>query len=177
MHHLYNYRLMKFQIYDEDGFLSIVNTDRYQTFVNEDWSLEQLFEHFAIEMSRLNIVVWQTNSDGGGEWNIEVLDKPKDKLAFRSFSKTIEVTNGALYVVNYTDLTMAAQFYDVTLPEKENADCKITLPNGRYSVVVRQMFNPDELEDEPDQTAFEIVIKEENSNSDETVQKVFWWEG
>ena len=28
---------MEFEIDDEDGLLSIVNTDRYSTFVDEDW--------------------------------------------------------------------------------------------------------------------------------------------
>ena len=167
---------MKFQVYDEDGFLSLVNTDQYQTFVDEDWSFEQLFEHFVAEMNSRNIIVWQTSSDGGGEWTVEVLDKPTDKPAFRSFAKTIEVSNGTLYLVNYTDLTMAAQFDDITLPKKENADWKITLPNGRYEVTVRQIFDPNELEEDADQTAFEIIISNENIHNNDIVQKIFWLE-
>jgi hypothetical protein len=166
---------MKFKVYDEDGFLSIVNTARYKTFVDEDWTLEQLFEHFASEMNSQNMVIWQAESNGGGEWTIEVLEQPSGKAEFRSFSKTMEVTNNELYLVNYTDLTMAAQFDDIALPAKENADWRIPLQNGAYQITVRQMFDPADYNNEhTDITAFEVVINASDNRAESKVREIFW---
>lgn len=168
---------MRFEVYDEDGLFSIVNTDIYKTFVDEDWNLDQLLEHLVAEMNNQSIIIWQINGNGGGKWNIDVLDQPTTKPAFRSFSKSIEVTNGELHLVNYTDLTMAAQFDDVTLPAKENADWKIALPNGIYQITVRQMFDPADHNVEPtNSTDFEIIINSSNAQDEQVTQKVFWFE-
>lgn len=168
---------MKFSVYDEDGLFSIVNTDRYKTFVDEDWSLEQLFEHFVSEMNNQNMIIWQTDSNGGGEWNMEVLEQPTDKPAFRLFSKTVEVTHNELYLVNYTDLTMAAQFDDITLPAKENSGWKIELHNGMYQITVRQMFNPDDNNDKhTNSTDFEIIVNSSNAKDEKLIEKVLWFE-
>jgi len=166
----------KFNVYDEDGLFSIVNVQQYKKYVNEDWTLDQLFAHFVNEMNAQHMIIWQANDDGG-DWTIEVSEQPTAKLCFRSFSKTIEVTNNELYLVNYTDLTMAAQFDDVTLPAKENADWKINLDNGIYTVTVRQMFDPkDYNSNTTDSTAFEIVFHKAQEGCNRTASKVFWWE-
>ena len=170
-------RTTKFNVYDEDGFFSVVNVEQYKTFVNENWTLDQLFEHFVNEMNDQHMIIWQTNNDGGGDWTIEVLEQPTGKSCFRSFEKTIEVNGGELYLVNYTDLTMAAQFDDVALPSKENADWKIHMENGIYTVTVRQMFDPEHYDyDKTDSTAFEIIFDKAKKGGNRTASKVFWWE-
>jgi len=50
------------KISDDSGFLAIVNSDTYKSFVDEDWQLNQLMKHFFDEMSNMNIVFWATGS-------------------------------------------------------------------------------------------------------------------
>ena len=66
------------------------------------------------------------------------------------------MTNGRIYFVNYTDLTMAAQFDDETLPLRQQADWYMNLDNGYYEIEVRQMFDPEEYADEQ---VIEIIPK------------------
>lgn len=167
---------MKLKIYDEDGFLSIVNTDRYGTFVDEDWTLEQLFAHLVSEMNKLNCVVWQTDRNGGDLWTVEILETPSDESSFREFSHEIEVTDGRLYFVDYNDLTMVAQFEDDTLPVKENADRFIELENGLYQITVRQMFDPDSPERyEMEELVFEIIPKRIFQRGNSRTEQVVWY--
>lgn len=167
---------MKFNVYDEDGLFSIVNTQRYSGFVNEDWTLEQLFEHFVSEMNNQNLIVWKTNNDGGGEWIIEVLEQENSSISFRQFNKTIEVTDNRLFLVPYTDLTMAAQFDDEKLPSKQNSNLEIVLENGIYAVTIKQLFNPDDYDyDDITSTSFQLIFKRINQKQDNNIQNVFWW--
>lgn len=168
---------MKFNVYDEDGLFSLVNTDQYQPFVSEDWTLHQILYHFIAEMNKQHLIVWQTNDSGGGAWNIEILTQPTDKPSFREFTKTIEVTNGELHLVSYTDLTMAAQFEDYKLPGKENAHWKFPVANGLYAVTIRQLFDPADYNDEnTEATSFEMILTREIRDEHQTTETVFWWE-
>ncbi len=104
-------------------------------FTNRTSHFKQLFGHFVDEMSKQNCIVWQTDYDGGGDWVLKILEYPSSDASFREFTYPIEVTSGRLYVVNYTGMTMAAQFDDTTLPREE--DWCIKLENGLYEITVR----------------------------------------
>src|SRR5690606_21989423 len=162
---------MKLHVYDDDGFLGIVNTDRYNSFVDEDWEMEQLFGHFVNEMNKQNCIVWQTDYDGGGDWVLKILECPSYDVSNREFTYPIEVTSVSLYEVNYINLTMAAQFDDTTLPIEE--DWCIKLENGLYEITVRQMFDPNDYDDEMEQ-GFEIIAKPLSKKSEAKAEKVFW---
>jgi hypothetical protein len=41
----------RFKITDDSGFLAIVNPHKYNSFVDENWELPQLFNHFVNEMN------------------------------------------------------------------------------------------------------------------------------
>lgn len=167
---------MKVELFDEDGVIAIVNADRYRGFVDNDWSLNQLFDHFINEMVKENIIVWQSNNIGGADWKIEILVTPSEKKSFREFEQTISVTNGELYLASYTDLTMAAQFEDEVIPSKENASLKCELTNGKYLAIVRQMFNPESYKDEEsDEIDFEIILKPVKENIPKKIDAVRWW--
>lgn len=167
---------MKLKIYDEDGFLSIVNTDRYSTFVDEDWSLDELFAHFVSEMNKLNCIVWQTDRHGGDLWTLKILEVPSDEPSFREFNHEIDVTSRRLYLVDYIDLTMVAQFEDDTLPVKENADRFIELENGLYQITVRQMFDPDSSERyEMEELVFEIIPMRIPQRGNSRTEQVVWY--
>ncbi|MGJ1430624.1 hypothetical protein ACR79M_05230 [Sphingobacterium spiritivorum] len=138
---------MELKVYDEDGIFAIVNNDTYRSFVHEDWSLEQLQSHFVREMNNLHCIVCKV-SDEGGDWLLRIMTEPSSQKSYKEFKREIEVTNGRIYFVNYTDLTMAAQFDDETLPLKKQADWYMNLDNGYYEIEVRQMFDPEEYADE-----------------------------
>ena len=55
---------MKIKVNDFDGIISLVNSETYQSFVDENWKLEQLKKHFINEMNKESIIVWQTNNFG-----------------------------------------------------------------------------------------------------------------
>jgi hypothetical protein len=165
---------MNIEISDNDGIIGIVNTYEYNSFVDEDWQLEQLKNHFIQEMNNQNLIVWQANNLGGGKWNIEVVQENSKNNCHSEFSKTIKVSNGMLNIVNYTDLTMAAQFQDEKLPSKQNASKAIFLENGWYNLTIRRMFNPDTEIDET-KTSFEIVTKKITETEKSDTEKIFWW--
>jgi len=50
------------KISDDSGFLAIVNSDTYKSFVDEDWQLNQLMKHFFDEMNNMNIIFWATGN-------------------------------------------------------------------------------------------------------------------
>ena len=165
---------MQIRIQDYDGIISIVNSDRYLSFVDKNWELEQIKSHFVEQMNSQNIIVWQTNNFGGGNWNIEILNSPSNKLSHSEFIKTIEVTDNKLFVSNYTDLTMVAQFDDEKIPSKHNSDKFIALENGLYQLTIRRMFNPNEEFDETN-VAFEVVIKKTSEENKNDTEKIYWW--
>lgn len=125
-------------------------------------------------MNSQNIIVWQTNNFGGGNWNIEILNSPSTKLSHSEFIKTILVTDNKLFVSDYTDLTMAAQFDDEKIPSKHNYDKFIPLENGLHQLTIRRIFNPDE-EFNKTNVAFEIVIKKASEENKIETEKIYWW--
>jgi hypothetical protein len=164
-------------IYDEDGFIAIANPSTYKSFVSSDWEYDQLLSHFVNEMNKDSLIIWETEP-GGGEWIINILQQPSGKKVFRQFQKVIEISSGELFLVNYTDLTMAAQFEDEKIPSEQNSELSIILQNGKYEITVMQMFDPlakYETEEEFDlrDSSFEIIIKPaENING--KIEKVFF---
>jgi hypothetical protein len=175
---------MRISIDDEDGIIAIVNAARYFGFVDPDWELQQLKQHFISEMNNNNLIVWRTNIYGG-TWNIEMRERPSAEKAFRQFEKTISVTRGELYIASYTDLTMAAQFEEERIPSTVNADVRIEIANGEYNFTVRQMFDPAEYDeslsedavDDSSRVHFEIITLPVRINeAGPKTTAVFWWE-
>ena len=104
------------------------------------------------------------------------MDKPSDKKAFREFSRSIDVSNGQLFLTNYEDLTMAAQFDEEQIPANHNSDLCIKLDNGKYILTVRQMFDPENYEyEQSEKNDFEIITKVDKNDQTKKIDKVFWW--
>jgi hypothetical protein len=162
-----------FTISDDSGFLAIVNADRYNSFFANQWELPQLLNHFVDEMNNDNLIIWATGSENN--WTVNFIDKSFDKNAFREFSKTIEVTNGQLFLTNYEDLTMAAQFEYEQIPSKQNDLLNIKLDNGKYNFTIRQLFNPVDHEYEVQgKVSFEIVLQPFSKGQTQKIDKIFW---
>jgi len=167
---------MKYQLFDEDGIIGIVNGDRYEGYISKDWELEELTGLFVQQMNEQNLIVWKA-ADYGNDWNIDVLDKASANQAFRTLKKTIEVTSGELYLIDYTALTMMAQYENSTVKKEGKDNQKIKLENGIYNVTVRQMFDPEEdYEGDENENAihFELIFNKQTQTS--TTGEVFWWE-
>ena len=166
--------LAEFEITDGSGFLSIVNVDKYKSFVDRDWELDQLMDHFISEMNNDSIIIWATGAQG--RWNVVFLNNRSEMEAFREFYKEISVTNSRLYLTNYEDLTMAAQFDDEVIPSKHNSNLFLTLQNGNYNLTIRQIFDPDDYDQfESIDIHFEIIVASSNNRSIDRVDEIYWW--
>ncbi|MFF2089792.1 hypothetical protein [Paenibacillus sp. NPDC058174] len=131
----------------DTNFIALVNADRYDSFVDEDWQFEELLQHFSDEMQAGRILVFQMTEEGiEHSWKIEVkLGASLDDIAcFRKAEGYIEVTANKLYIADYDCLTMAAQFRDETIPNSNSANRVIELSNGFYHAEVVQFYNADQ---------------------------------
>ena len=162
-------------ITDDSGFLAIANADRYNSFVDFEWELPQLLNHFIDEMNNGNLIIWRTDSEN--RWTIDFRENPSSKKAFREFVKTIEVTHGRLFLTNYEDLTIAAQFHEEKIPAKHNADLYVKLDNGNYELTIRQLFDPKDFQfEEEGKVNFELVIRVNAKKRVQKIDRIIWWD-
>jgi hypothetical protein len=165
---------MNLKIIDNDGFLAIVDSSKYHSFVTEDWEFEQLISHFIEESNKEHMIIWKTG-DEGDEWNIRIEKEKTDKDSFREFETKINVTDGQLFLTEYADLTMSASYPDSRIPSKHNSDLNIQLDNGLYVVIIRQLFNAS-IDYSDTKVHFEIIFKKSELNKiDKPVDKIMWF--
>ena len=165
----------KLTISDDSGFLAIVNPGKYNSFVDENWELPQLFNRFIEEMNNDNLIIRATGLENN--WTVNFVAAPSDESSFREFSKTIKVTNNKLCLANYEDLTMTAQFRGETLPIKNHANLFIALDNGNYEFTIRQLFDPNNEEYiAGNKTNFEVVVQSITRSESNKVEGIFWWQ-
>lgn len=139
----------------DTNFICLVNAHKYTSFVDEDWDLvADLIPHVVGEQQKDTILMYQMTHEGiEDDWKISV---SQSLLTVDSYSKksvnTITVTDGALYLIDYTNLTMAAQFPDETIPDNSCLPFRIELENGRYTVTTYLFKDVDN----------ELAVNEEN---------------
>jgi hypothetical protein len=147
------------QVPDDSGFLALVVPATYQSFVDKNWDFEQLRGHFRRQMAARAMLIWGTGLEG--YWNVEFRIGAQDVRGFREVTGPICVVGGSVLVTSYESLTMAAQFDDVRLPQTQERDQQVEVPDGGYRCRVVQMFDPnggDSAEDgSPD---FVLVLSE-----------------
>lgn len=141
---------MKFSMdFGDTNFIGLVNADLYKSFVDEDWDLDMLLQHFSNEMKNGSIVICQMTEAGiEHSWKVEAevgLREIKSKC-FRKAEGCIKVTTNQLYLVDYDCLTMAAQFSSDKIPDNNCAKYKIDIENGIYVVEIIQFYNVDRNE-------------------------------
>lgn len=164
----------KLEITDNSGFIGVVNNDKYSGFVDEDWELEDVLKQFTNQTNEGNCVIWSTGEPN--LMNVYVLDEASKSKPYRETQSIIRVTNEKLWLVNYTDLTMVAQFKDSKIPSTENSDLEIPIANGVYKLTLRQMFNPKDYNWEaPPKPCFEIVFNVFDGNVENEFKDVIWW--
>jgi len=125
---------------DEDGFVCLACPDTYEGFVDEDWTLSQVLSRFAEQMSLGRAFVAYPGPDCCDE-PLTVTDALSDKPASRVVSGVMSVGEGGLWLTDYTEMTMAAQFPD----SRPIAYYHPRLPvvPGIYKVILRQLEGED----------------------------------
>jgi hypothetical protein len=155
-----------FKVSDDSGFMGLVNVGKYDSFVSENWNFNDLKDRFIREMNQCNLLLWTTGQEGF--WNVRITTINKQPKPFRTIIGAIHVTAGKLFLINYEDLSMAAQFQDEKLPLKHNEDLAFTLENGYYEIQINQLFNPENFtQNDSESIHFEIII---NKSLDDKVR-------
>jgi hypothetical protein len=141
-----------YEVTDDSGLLALVVPAAYKTFVASDWTFDQILAHFKAQMARRSLLIWGSGLEG--IWKVVVVLKKARVKGFREVCGQLRLVGGSLLLTNYESLTMAAQFKNVTLPEKHQEDLLVPLPDGEYTCRIIQMFDPERVEsaadDKPD---------------------------
>ena len=157
------------KLWDDSGFVGLVDASRFNAYVDEDWELDALFERYTEECNKGTGVVWATGIENPVQLHfVEQVSKQK---AFREESIALELSEGKLHLVNFEDLSMAAQFDDFPLPSEENKDKFIALNKGVYRLQIRQLFDPKQEEQDP---IFEIVVQPMENFTTNQTEEVLW---
>ncbi|WP_152657774.1 hypothetical protein [Oceanobacillus sp. CFH 90083] len=135
--------------FGDTNFIGVANADTYKSFVDEDWELDNLLQHFGDEMKRGHILVFQMTNEGieySSRVDVRVGAEEFVHTCFRKAVGYIEVTESQLYLVDYDCLTMAAQFEDNKVPDQNCSKYKMEIENGFYKVEIVQYYNVDKDE-------------------------------
>ena len=126
---------------DDDGFLCVVAPDSYEGFVDEDWTLDQLLVRFVEQMNRGSLFVAYPGPDAA---NSEIVFGTEQARAGtgREASGIVQVGAAGLWLTDYTELTMAAQFSDESPIASYSQRLPITA--GRYRVTLCEEVAQDE---------------------------------
>ena len=129
---------VKFELFsqvDEDGFVALVCPNEYSGYIGEDWTFEQVLGKFVEQMNNNIMFIAYAGADFADE-PLRISNTPSSDAARRETSGLLQVGQEGLWLTDYTQLTMAAQFRD----EKPNANhhLELPIPPGLYRVTLRQ---------------------------------------
>ena len=177
MHDGYTKRMEKLNIIADGSIIAIANTTKYNDTLSfrQHWSWKDL-SNFILEQNKDNLIIFNTAWDD--EWTIGFsINKITDASFFRKFEQSIEVTDGTLYLVNWTDLTSTLQFEDTKLPDEINETLKISIENGFYSVVVKQLFDHEDFDHDAG-TGVDYIVEllQTTENPKLTADHIHWTE-
>lgn len=164
----------RLEISDDSGFIGIINSHKYQGFVSEDWELDEVLEKFRTEINKGHCAIWSTGEPNA--MSIQVLETPGKGRHFREAHFNIQVTENCLWLANYTDLTMVAQFENEPIPSDINSHLGINLENGSYDIHLRQMSDPEAYEWKADPAYhFELIFQKQEGFQANQLEHVLWW--
>jgi hypothetical protein len=146
-----------FQISDDASFLGLINTDLYESFIDEDWEFEDIEVRIIRECQKGHLLFWGTSVPN--LWMVRICNQASSTNAFKSFKGKVKVSNSKLYLINYDAITLAAHFEDEQLPPSDLEALHVTLDNGIYDVDVRQLFDPERDVMADESLGFEIVLQ------------------
>jgi len=152
-----------YTIVDDSGILALVDSSAYRPFVSTDWTYECILQHFNAFTKDRTLAVWECG-DGGGSYVVRVRSGITSDSGFRSIRGAMSVTGGALHLVSYDALTMAAQFEDEALPSKHEQHLRIELENGYYRIRLIQLYDPGRLS-KPDHSTPDFIVEFEQGEA------------
>jgi len=147
---------------DEDGFVCLVCPDTYRGYVSDDWTLDQLLERFTEQMNRGTCFV----AYPGPELTnvpLRIAAQKSETTCIREVSVSIRAGKGGLWLTDYTQMTMAAQFSDEKPVDRSGA--LLPVPPGSFRLTLRQFANTRKDNLNP---ALELVIEPEEGKAPKT---------
>lgn len=165
----------QYEITDDSGFLGLVDPSSYRSFVDANWTLDQLVRHFKAEIKEQRLAIWGTGREG--IWRVEVRFCRSSESGFREHTTLLRASAGHFLLANYETLTMAAQFEDVQLPEAHDITSLISLAPGLYSCRIVQRFDPESvatLRDNGADFIIELCLAEGIVTSEEWPSGIPW---
>lgn len=118
---------------DDDGFLVLVDPTAYAGFVDEEWTMDTLQAHVVDQGGRGRITGAYLGPFLQG-LPAEVRSDRSVRPSTREAVAGVEVQGDGLYVVDYTALTMAAQFSGRDVVQDRRTSDRVLLPAGWYRV-------------------------------------------
>lgn len=124
---------------DGDGFVCLVTPDTYRGFVGADWELDDILARFVEQMNAGALFVASPGPSGAGAPLTIISDDSAVGAvtgAVREVSGTVFVGDEGLWLTDYTQLTMAAQFNDES-PTGRSA-LRIPVDAGTHLLTLRE---------------------------------------
>lgn len=148
---------------DEDGFVALVAPNEYRGFVDEDWGLEDLLTRFVEQMNHGALFIAYPGPDDADAALTLATEAPP--VTMRQATGVVEVGAEGLWLTDYTQLTMAAQFADES-PLSSYAQRLLVEP-GRYRITLH--------EDATSESGFVLMISMTDTDDIEHQTVVPWF--
>ena len=124
--------------------VALIDAAAYPSFVDEAWTLPQIRKHFVRQMNAGTMLAWGTGASAN--WRIRVGGRGRGgggtARVYREFMGRITATGKKLHLTSYDELTMAAQFEHVRMPEKGTEGWFVPVKPGEYDCRVAQLYDP-----------------------------------
>ena len=154
---------------DYDGFICLVCPASYDGFVGADWSVEQIQSKFVDQMNTGSLFVAYPGPDLAGQ-SLRISGVASEAPCLRETHGLLQVGEDGLWLTDYSELTMAAQFSD-SRPVGDY-HVRLPVPAGFFRITVRQFAQSWEDELEP---AAELVITAPFENEPAMLHQAVPW--
>lgn len=128
---------------DEDGFVALVCPGVYAGYVGEDWTLAEITGRFLQQMNARALFIAYPGSDFAGE-PLRISNRPSAFAATREATSVLQVEDDGLWLSDYSQLSMAAQFSDTRPVAYYHTPVPVSA--GAYLVTIRQVVDPPLIE-------------------------------
>ena len=167
--------MKKLNVIADGSIIAIANAQKYNESLTfrQSWTWKQ-FHDFILITNTDHLIVFSTAWED--EWTVEFLiNEQSGKAYFRKFEQSLEVTDGSIYLINWTDLTSSLQFENTKIPDACNQDLTIDVDNGFYRVIVKQLFDHEDHNYNPeDGTSYIVEMIYEVQNPDIKADAIIW---
>ena len=152
-------------IIDDCGIIGIVDVDQYASFIGSWASHEEFTTHIVNAMGSGIGLVWGTGWEGN--WRITIRYGLTSREGFRDFKAALKLVSGSLLVLDYETMSMDSE--DGTNSVANDNFIPTTFDEGLYVCRVIQMYDPNDLDDDPDlrDSDFEIELERSGATDSE----------